>query len=68
MVDDTEEIDIVQGGTGKEDIAQTSGRDYPAEERGIIGSDKEGTSFLPGYDIASTGVVLTGGGSLLEGL
>jgi cell division protein FtsA len=65
---DSEKIEIVQAGQGQKiSRRRLSGIIRPRAEE-LLDLIKRELISCSGYDIASTGVVLTGGGSLLEGI
>lgn len=65
---DSEKIEIVQAGRGQKiSRRRLSGIIRPRAEE-LLDLIKRELISCSGYDIASTGVVLTGGGSLLEGI
>jgi cell division protein FtsA len=65
---DSEKIEIVQSGQGQKiSRGRLSGIIRPRAEE-LLDLIKRELISCSGYDIASTGVVLTGGGSLLEGI
>jgi cell division protein FtsA len=67
-VDDSEEIDIVQAGQGRKILRRYLSEIIQPRTEELLDLIKGELKSCSGYDIASTGVVLTGGGSLLEGL
>ncbi len=68
MVDDSEEIDIIQAGQGKKILRRYLSEIIQPRTEELLDLIKGELRSCSGYDIASTGVVFTGGGSLLEGL
>jgi cell division protein FtsA len=68
MTADTNEISIVQGGQERKILhSQLSEIIQPRAEE-LLDLIRAELIACSGYDIASTGIVLTGGGALLEGL
>lgn len=68
ITDDTNEISIMQSGQERKiPRSRLSGIIQPRAEE-LLDLIKAELVACSGYDIASTGVVLTGGGALLEGL
>jgi cell division protein FtsA len=68
MTDDTNEISIMQSGQERKiPRSRLSGIIQPRAEE-LLDLIRAELVACSGYDIASTGVVLTGGGALLEGL
>ncbi|MEW6418791.1 MAG: cell division protein FtsA [Nitrospirota bacterium] len=67
-VNDSEEIDIVQAGQGRKILRRCLSEIIQPRTEELLDLIKGELISCSGYDIASTGVVLTGGGSLLEGL
>jgi cell division protein FtsA len=68
LVGDSEEIDIVQAGKGRKILRRRLSEIIQPRTEELLDLIKGELLSCSGYDIASTGVVLTGGGSLLEGL
>ncbi len=68
MVNDSEEIDIVQAGQGRKILRRCLSEVIQPRTEELLDLIKGELVSCSGYDIAATGVVLTGGGSLLEGL
>ena len=68
LVGDSEEIDIVQAGKGRKILRRHLSEIIQPRTEELLDLIKGELLSCSGYDIASTGVVLTGGGSLLEGL
>jgi len=68
MVDDSEEIDIIQTGQGRKILRRYLSEIIQPRTEELLDLIKGELRSCSGYDIASTGVVFTGGGSLLEGL
>jgi cell division protein FtsA len=68
MVDDSEEIDIIQAGQGRKILRRYLSEIIQPRTEELLDLIKGELRSCSGYDIASTGVVFTGGGSLLEGL
>lgn len=68
MVDEKEEIDFVQAEQGRKILRRHLAEIIQPRTEELLGLIKEELVVCAGYDIASTGVVLTGGGSLLEGI
>jgi cell division protein FtsA len=68
MVDDSEEIDIIQAGQGRNILRRYLSEIIQPRTEELLDLIKGELRSCSGYDIASTGVVFTGGGSLLEGL
>lgn len=66
-VDDTEEIDIVQGEHETKILRKTLSEIIQPRAEELLDLIKGELLSCNGYKIASTGIVLTGGGSLLEG-
>jgi cell division protein FtsA len=67
MVDDSEEIDIIQAGQGRKILRRCLSEIIQPRTEELLELIKGELMSCSGYDIASTGVVFTGGGSLLEG-
>ena len=67
-VGDAEEIEIVQAGQGRKILRRHLSEIIQPRAEELLDLIKGELRSCSGYDIASTGVVLTGGGSLLEGL
>ncbi len=68
MVNDSEEIDIIQAGQGRKILRRCLSEIIQPRTEELLDLIKGELISCSGYDIAATGVVLTGGGSLLEGL
>ncbi len=68
LVDEKEEIDFVQAEQGRKILRRHLAEIIQPRTEELLGLIKEELVVCAGYDIASTGVVLTGGGSLLEGI
>jgi cell division protein FtsA len=68
MADDSEEIDIIQAGRGRKILRRYLSEIIQPRTEELLDLIKGELMSCSGYDIASTGVVLTGGGSMLEGL
>lgn len=68
MVNDSEEIDIIQAGQGRKILRRCLSEVIQPRTEELLDLIKGELVSCSGYDIAATGVVLTGGGSLLEGL
>ncbi len=68
MVSDSEEIDIIQAGQGRKILRRCLSEIIQPRTEELLDLIKGELISCSAYDIASTGVVLTGGGSLLEGL
>jgi cell division protein FtsA len=68
MVDESEEIDIIQAGQGRKIPRRHLTEIIQPRADELLEFIKNELISCSGYDIASRGVVLTGGGSLLEGL
>jgi cell division protein FtsA len=66
-VNDSEEIEIVQDGQEKKILRRHLSEIIQPRTEELLELIKSEMLSSYGYDIASTGVVLTGGGSLLEG-
>jgi len=66
-VNDSEKIDIVQAGQEKKILRRHLSEIIQPRTEELLELIKSELLSCSGYDIASTGVVLTGGGSLLEG-
>jgi cell division protein FtsA len=67
QVDDAEEIDIVQAGQGRKILRRHVAEIIQPRAEELLELIKKELCSCSGYDIAATGVVFTGGGSLLEG-
>jgi len=67
MVNDSEEIDIIQAGQGRKIQRRCLSEIIQPRTEEMLDLIKGELISCSGYDIASSGVVLTGGGSLLEG-
>ena len=68
MVSDSEEIDIIQAGQGRKILRRCLSEIIQPRTEELLDLIKGELISCSAYDIASTGVVLTGGCSLLEGL
>lgn len=68
MVGASEELDIVQEGQGRKIVRRELSEIIQPRAEELVDLIKRELLSFSAYDIASTGVVLTGGGSLLEGL
>jgi len=68
MVSDSEEIDIIQAGQGRKILRRCLAEIIQPRTEELLDLIKGELISCSAYDIASTGVVLTGGCSLLEGL
>jgi cell division protein FtsA len=68
MVSDSEEIDIIQAGHDRKILRRNLTEIIQPRTEELLDLIKSELISCSGYDIASTGVVLTGGGSLLKGL
>jgi cell division protein FtsA len=68
MVSDSEEIDIIQAGQGRKILRRCLSEIIQPRTEELLDLIKTELISCSAYDIASTGVVLTGGCSLLEGL
>jgi cell division protein FtsA len=68
MVSDSEEIDIIQAGQGRKILRRCLSEIIQPRTEELLDLIKSELISCSAYDIASTGVVLTGGCSLLEGL
>jgi len=66
-VNGSEEIEIVQAGQGKKILRRQLSEIIQPRSEELLELIKSELLSCSGYDIASAGVVLTGGGSLLEG-
>lgn len=67
MVKDSEEIAMVQAGQGRKILRRHLSEIIQPRAEELLDLIKRELLSCSGYNIASTGVVLTGGGSLLEG-
>jgi cell division protein FtsA len=67
MVSDTEEVDMMQAGQGRKIPRRHIAEIIQPRAEELLELIKQELTASSGYDIASTGVVLTGGGSLLGG-
>jgi cell division protein FtsA len=67
MVNESEEIEIIQAGQGRKILKRYLSEIIQPRAEELLDLIKSELVSCSGYDIASTGVVLTGGGSLLEG-
>ena len=68
MVDENEEIDIVQAGHARKILRRHLAEIIQPRSEELLDLIKNELTSCSGYEIASTGVVLTGGGSMLEGI
>jgi cell division protein FtsA len=68
VIDGSEEIDVLQAGKGRKIRRRNLAEIIQPRTEELLDLIKQELVSCSGYDIASTGVVLTGGGSLLEGL
>jgi cell division protein FtsA len=68
MVDENEEIDIVQAGQARKILRRHLAEIIQPRSEELLDLIKNELTSCSGYEIASTGVVLTGGGSMLEGI
>ncbi|NCO67580.1 MAG: cell division protein FtsA [Nitrospirae bacterium CG_4_10_14_0_8_um_filter_41_23] len=68
MVSDSEEIDIIQAGQGRKILRRCLLEIIQPRTEELLDLIKGELISCSAYDVASTGVVLTGGCSLLEGL
>lgn len=68
MVDESEEIEIMQSGQAKKILRRHLTEIIQPRSNELLNLIKSELIACGGYDIASTGVVLTGGGSMLKGL
>lgn len=68
MVDENEEIDIVQAGQARKILRRHLAEIIQPRSEELMDMIKNELTSCSGYEIASTGVVLTGGGSMLEGI
>jgi cell division protein FtsA len=68
MVDENEEIDIVQAGHARKILRRHLAEIIQPRSEELLDMIKNELTSCSGYEIASTGVVLTGGGSMLEGI
>jgi cell division protein FtsA len=68
MVDKDEMIDIVQAGRERKIPARYLSEILQPRAEELLDLIRDELQSTSGYDIASTGIVLTGGGSLLAGL
>ncbi|MEW6067075.1 MAG: cell division protein FtsA [Nitrospirota bacterium] len=68
MVSETEEIEINQGGQERKIPRRCLVEIIQPRTEELLDLIKDELMSCAGYEIASTGVVLTGGGSMLEGL
>jgi cell division protein FtsA len=67
LIDDLEEVDIIQAGQDRKILRRHMSEIIQPRTEELIDLIKNELTSCSGYDIASTGVVLTGGGSLLAG-
>jgi cell division protein FtsA len=68
MVDENEEIDIVQAGQARKILRRHLAEIIQPRSEELLDLIKNELISCSGYEIASTGVVLTGGGSMLGGI
>ncbi len=68
MVDESEEIEIMQSGHAKKILRRHLTEIIQPRSNELLDLIKNELIACGGYDIASTGIVLTGGGSMLKGL
>ncbi len=68
LIDDLEEVDIIQAGQDRKILRRHMSEIIQPRTEELIDLIKNELTSCSGYHIASTGVVLTGGGSLLAGL
>jgi len=68
MVSDSEEIDIIQAGQGRKILRRCLSEIIQPRTEELLDLVKGELISCSAYDVASAGIVLTGGGSLLEGL
>jgi cell division protein FtsA len=68
MVDENEEIDIIQAGQARKILRRHLAEIIQPRSEELLDLIKNELTSCSGYEIASTGVVLTGGGSMLEGI
>ena len=68
MVSDSEEVDMIQAGQSRKILRRCVAEIIQPRAEELLDLIKGEFMSCSAYDIASTGVVLTGGGSLLEGL
>ena len=68
LIDDSEEVEIIQAGQDRKILRRHLSEIIQPRTEELIDLIKNELTTCSGYDIASTGVVLTGGGSLLAGL
>ncbi len=68
LIDDLEEVEIIQTGQDRKILRRHLSEIIQPRTEELIDLIKNELTTCSGYDIASTGVVLTGGGSLLAGL
>lgn len=66
-INDSEEIEVVQSGQGKKILRRQLSEIIQPRAEELLELIKSELLSCSGYGIASTGVVITGGGSLLEG-
>ena len=67
LIDDSEEVEIIQAGQGRKILRRHLSEIIQPRTEELIHLIKNELTTCSGYDMASTGVVLTGGGSLLAG-
>ena len=67
MVSDTEEVDMMQAGQGRKISRRHIAEIIQPRAEELLELIKQELTASSGYDIASTGIVLTGGGALLGG-
>ena len=68
LVNDAEEIAIIQAGNERKILRKYLSEIIEPRTEELLDLIKRELMSCSGYDIASTGLVLTGGGSLLKGL
>lgn len=68
MVDDSEEIDMIQAGQGRKIPRRCLSEIIQPRAEELLDLIRTELMSCSAYDIASSGIVLTGGGSLLDGL
>ncbi|MDQ7786521.1 MAG: cell division protein FtsA [Thermodesulfovibrionales bacterium] len=68
LVEDSEEIDIFQAGQGRKILRRHVAEIIQPRAEELLELIRAELRSCSGYDIAATGVVMTGGGSLLEGM
>jgi cell division protein FtsA len=67
LIDDSEEVEIIRAGQDRKILRRHLSDIIQPRTEELIELIKNELTTCSGYDIASTGVVLTGGGSLLAG-